>query len=474
MKADVSWIREGRKLNFAQRLNLTLMLALPAMLAQLSSIAMQYIDATMVGRLGADDLAAIGLVSTTLWLFWGVCSAMTSGYSVQVAHRIGRKDFDSARTVLRQGISGTLCFSIVVAVVGVLIAGPLPGLLGGEEEICPKASLYFFVFVAALPLLSLNYLAAGVLRCTGNMKTPSMVAVLMCVLDCLFNYLLIFPTHEVDIGPAGIVIPGAGLGILGAALGTVGAEVVCAAILMYYVCRRQPEVMLKGHSGSFRMTRGITRGAAAIAAPMTIEHAVLCGAQIAVTMIVAPLGVVAIAANAFAVTAESLCYMPGYGTSEAATALVGQCHGAGRSRLTRQFGFIATGLGMAIMTVMGALLYIFAPEIMEFITPISDISALGARILRIEAWAEPMFAASIVCYGVFVGTGRTVVPALMNFGSIWFVRVPLAWVLAGRMGLQGVWIAMAVELAFRGLIFLTKLIFTRWYKPGAGAAVQSA
>ncbi len=86
---DIRFIREGKPLSWSRRLGLTLSLSLPAMLAQLSGIAMQYIDASMVGRLGADASASIGLMSTSLWLFWGVCSAMTTGYSVQLAHKVG-------------------------------------------------------------------------------------------------------------------------------------------------------------------------------------------------------------------------------------------------------------------------------------------------------------------------------------------------------------------------------------------------
>lgn len=464
MKTDIRQIREGGNFNFGQRLHLTVMLSLPAMLAQLSSILMQYIDATMVGRLGADDSAAIGLVSTSLWLFWGICSAMTQGYSVQVAHKIGAKDYEGARTVLRQGITATLLFSSVVALIGIGIAQALPHWLGGSEEICDQASLYFVVFVAALPFLSLNYLAGGMLRCAGNMKVPSYVSGLMCILDCVFNLLLIFPDHSHTVWGIEFTIPGAGLGVLGAALGTVSAELVCAAILLFYVCRLQPELKLKGTSGSFHLTRLITRKAVKISVPMTVEHGVICGAQIAITMIVAPLGIVGIAANAFAVTAESLCYMPGYGIGDAATALVGQCHGARRENLMRQFGFLSVWLGIAVMTVMGVLMYVFAPEIMELITPVRDISELGAQVMRIEAWAEPMFAASIVAYGVFVGAGKTTVPAIMNFGSIWIVRVPLAWILSKSMGLHGVWIAMCAELTFRGIIFLARLYYKKWWR----------
>ncbi len=216
---DISHIREGRNLTFSQQLKLTVQLSLPAILAQLSSIMMQYIDASMVGHLGADASASIGLVSTSLWLFWGICSAMTVGFTVQVAHKVGAKDFAGARNVLRQSITAALIFSLVVMAIGIAISTPLPHWLGGTETIAPAASLYFLVFVAALPMLTLNYLAGGMLRCVGNMKVPSLLNVLMCVMDCLFNFILIFPARHVDIFGIDIYLPGAGLGVLGAALG---------------------------------------------------------------------------------------------------------------------------------------------------------------------------------------------------------------------------------------------------------------
>lgn len=453
-------------MSLGSQLKLTVQLSWPAMMAQLSSILMQYIDAAMVGRLGADDSAAVGLVSTSLWLFWGICSAVTVGFSVQVAHRIGASDQDGARRVLRQAIVACLLFSLGVVAVGAAIAGPLPGWLGGGPEVCDKASLYFLVFVLALPLLTMNYLGGAMLRSVGNMKVPGGLNVMMCVLDVVFNFFLIFPSRELDFCGTSFTVPGAGLGVLGAALGTVSAEIVTAGSMMWYLCTREKSIRLAGHPGSFRPTRAVIGKALKVSAPMTLEHAVICGAQIAVTVIVAPLGVMAIAANAFAVTAESICYMPGYGIGDAATTLIGQSYGARRLDLARRFGYITVGLGMVTMTVMGAVLYFCAPWVMELMTPVADIQQLGVEALRIEAWAEPMFAAAIVSYGVMIGTGDTMLPAAMNFGSIWLVRLPIAAVLAPTMGLAGVWLAMCIELCFRGAIFLWRLISGAWLKKG--------
>lgn len=463
--ALIKKIQNGEPMTFGEQLSLTARLSLPAILAQLSSIMMQYIDASMVGRLGADQSASVGLMSSSLWMFWGICSMVTMGFSVQVAHRIGAKEFDEARSVLRQGITSCLIFSLLATAVGLSISPALPHWLGGDDAICGDATLYFAVFIGALPMLTMNYLAGGMLRCAGNMKVPSLLNVLMCVLDVVFNFFLIFPTREISIGGIGMTMPGAGLGVLGAALGTVAAEIITAGLMMWFLTRNEPELdIARRPRGSFRPRRAVLSKAVKISVPMTLEHAIFCGAQITITIIVAPLGVVAIAANAFAVTAESLCYMPGFGIGDAATTLVGQSYGAGRIDLVKRFCHITVALGMIVMTVMAAVMYLAAPVMMEIMTPVEAIRELGTEVLRIEAWAEPMYAASIVAYGSFVGVGDTLIPAIMNFGSIWLVRIPVAAFLAPTAGLRGVWIAMCCELTFRGLIFLWRMWSGRWYR----------
>ncbi|WP_410522431.1 MATE family efflux transporter [Muribaculum intestinale] len=457
-------IRDGHPMDFRTQLRLTALLSLPAIVAQLSSIAMQYIDASMVGSLGANASASIGLVSTTTWLFWGVLSAAGTGFSVQVAHLIGSGDFEKARKVVRQAFASLLIFSTAIALSGVAISPFLPVWLGAEEIIHRDASRYFLIFASFLPALQISFLAGSMLRCAGNMKIPSMLNVMMCLIDVVLNFILIFPERDIALGPWHIHIWGAGMGVEGAALATVLAETIVAAIMLWYLWCRSPILGLWKRPGSFMPQASTLRKALKIGMPMGLEHIAICSAQIIITTIVAPLGVVAIAANAFAIIAESLCYMPGYGIGEAATTLAGQAYGAGRHKLVRRFGYITVGAAMAVMGIMGVALYLFAPQIISVMSPVEEIRILGAEILRIEAWAEPMFGAAIVSYGFFVGLGRTVLPSIMNLLSIWGVRLTLATLLAPAMGLKGVWLAMCIELCFRGLIFLALLAFGRWRK----------
>ena len=180
----------------------------------------------------------------------------------------------------------------------------------------------------------------------------------------------------------------------------------------------------------------------------------MCMAQIVSTAIVAPLGTVAIAAHSFAITAESLCYMPGYGIQSAATTMVGQSYGAKRHDMAYRPGWLSVFLGMLVMTGTGILLYIAAPQMLSILSPDKEVVALGAEMLRIEAFAEPFFAASIVVFGVFQGMGNTLMPTLLNFISMWGIRIPLSALLASKLGLRGVWLGMCLELIARGCIFL--------------------
>lgn len=244
-------IRNGKPMNLQQQLHLTAQLSMPAVIAQVSSIVMQYIDASMVGSLGADASASIGLVSTTTWLFWGVCTSAAMGFSVQVAHHIGAGNTKAARSVLRQSVVVALAFSLILAAVGCGISGPLPGWLGGDVSIAGDASLYFLIFSLFLPALQLNFLAGGMLRCSGNMYIPSILNVLMCVLDVVFNTLLIFPSREWHLSGLTLFLPGAGLGVTGAALGTGLAELLTAGLMMWFLCFRSSELKLNTERDSF-------------------------------------------------------------------------------------------------------------------------------------------------------------------------------------------------------------------------------
>jgi len=422
-------------------------LSVPAILTQITSIVMQYIDSAMVGKLGAGASAAIGLVSTSTWLLGGLTSAVSVGFSVQVAQYIGARRPERARQVLRHGLVTAILFSGLLLAISTSISGDLPAWLGGETAIQRDASLYFLVFALSIPFIQLNSLAASCLQCSGNMVTPSVLNAVMCGLDVAFNAIFI-PMY----------------GVLGASIGTALATVVIALIMLWCCCFRSESLRINRKEKS-PLDWEILKRALKIGTPVGGEQVAMCGAMVASTVIIAPLGTVAIAAHSFAITAESLCYMPGYGVGSAATTLVGQSMGAREYRQAKRYGNICVGFSAALMGITGVVMFVACPLVFRLLTPDLQVRELAAQVLRIGLIAEPLYAVSIAASRALRGAEDTLVPSVLNLVCIWVVRLGLALILVPLWGLHGMWVAMATELCIRGLLLLHRQLRSRYYTP---------
>lgn len=422
-----------------------LLLSIPAILAEVSSIAMQYIDASMVGFLGAKASASIGLVASTTWLVMGCMMAFATGFSVQVAQYVGGKRRSEACSVLKLSLKSAVIFGSFLSIVCILIAPYLPHWLHGSTEILRDSTLYFRVYGISILFVQFRVLCGSMLQCSGDMKTPSILTVCMCLFDVIFNYIFIYMCD---------------LGVMGAAMGTALAEAVVSLGMAWKVCFKSDISFHYG--GSWKWDAFTLVRANSIGLPIALEHAVLNIAMILIVRIVAPLGTVAVAANSLAVTAESLCYMPGYGIAAAATTLVGQSAGAKNRELVRSYARISTGLGVLIMTISSFGMFLLAPFIFQMLTSSVEVQELGVKVLRMECLVEPFFATSIVAAGALRGMGDTLLPSILNLVSMWGIRVPLSYFLAMPYGLMGVWFAMASELVIRGVLFGVRLFREKW------------
>lgn len=458
-------LQEGRAPTRREEISAVLALSWPAIVQQLMLTLVQYIDTAMVGSLGPNATASVGVVSSSVWLFNGLLGAAATGFAVQVAQHIGARETERARNVVRESMLFSLLFGVFMGSAAAALSFPLPGLLGAEEAIRPDASAYFLIVGCSMPFLMAINLMSSLLRCMGDTRTPMLFNITLNIFNTIFNFLLIYEPREASVFGLRVFLPGAGLGVPGAALGSALASLLVALLfLRRFLSRDFPlRISLRDR---FRFTRDCLSAMIRIAIPQAMAHTASCGAQIAVTVIVAGLGTQAVAANSLAVTAEALCYQPGYGVSTAATTLVGQSIGAGRRDLAIRFARVSTLLGMAIMTGTGLLMFLFAEPLIGMFTPDADVMRLGASVLRIEAFTEPLFAASIVASGAFSGAGDTKWSFAANLLSMWGIRLPIALLLIGSLGLTGMWIAMACELSIKGLVFLWRLRSKKWLDSG--------
>lgn len=455
-------MRQGETIPLRDTAGVVLMLSIPSILEQIVVTAMEYIDAAMVGHIGAEATAAIGIVSSSTWLLHGILVGLYNAFSIQIAQYLGADRQQDARGVLRQAMLFNLAAGLAAAAFGIGISGHLPGWLGADVSLQANASAYFAIWSAALPFTMAMGMYTSMLRASGDALTPGLISVLVCVLDVVFNFFLINPTRTLW----GITVWGAGLGVPGAALGTALATVVGGLLALCILLFREGPLCIH-KPGSWKITRACIRNLGKVGVPLAAERAALSSAQVLQVRIVSQLGTVAIAANSLGVSAEGLCYMAGYGIQGAAIALIGQAVGAHRKDMAKRFAWLCTLMGMGIMTLTGAGLFAFAPALMSIFTADAAVIALGARVLRIEAFAEPMFGASIVASGAMQGAGDSTACFVLNLVSMWGIRLTLAFLLAPRFGLVGVWGAMCFELCVRGLLFLIRLARGKWLEKGA-------
>ncbi len=464
MAKEIQWSRflaPDSNPALGEQMGLVVRLSIPIILAEISSTVMSYVDSAMVGSLGAAATASVGLVASSTWLFSGMGMCMVTGFSIQIAQLIGAGRLRQVQSVMRQAMMVSVGVGLFFAAIAAAVSGKLPIWLGGAPEVCAGSSRYFFIYGCGLPVVLLRQAGGSMLQCSGDMKTPSALNILMCCMNVVFNAFFIFPTRVVTLLGMDLTIFGVGMGVAGAALGTVMSETVTTILMMYFVCLRSPVLKLvKGVP--WRLEQNCMMTTVRLAVPIALERVTTSLAQIAGTKIVSPLGTTAVAANSLAVTAEGFCYMPGYGMAAAATTLVGQSMGAERKDQAKRFAWLSVALGVGVMTCTGILMYIAAPWIFSMLTPDAGVRTLGAQVLRIEAFAEPLFAASIVAAGALRGAGDTLVPSVMELGSMWGVRITLAMLLVGPFGLHGVWVAMCTELCVRGLLFLVRMYRGKW------------
>lgn len=446
-------LRENsRKLRQTQTYTL-LSLAGPAILEQLLLTAATYVDTAMIGTLGATATAAVAVNSSTIFLITGLLVAVGVGYSVQVAHSLGRGDTAYAAAVSRQALVGALVIGAVfMALLGGLSA-QIPKWLGAEDSILNDAGKYLLYYSMGLPLQTCLAVFSAVLRCAGDTKTPLLFNAGANLINVILNFLFIFPAREITIWGEKIHVWGAGLGVAGAAMGTaLSAGIMGLSLVLIIFIKKSPVQMCLGES--FYPDGRIIRRAVALGLPVVLERITLSAGQLIMTRLVTSLGNLALAANHVAVTAEGISYLPAQGISFAATALVGQAVGGRDPKRARKYSNISGVVGAIAGGVGGLLLFCFARPLSGVFTPDPQVMALAADMLRIVAISEPFFGLSIVLSGVLRGTGDSRSPFFIVLLGMWGVRILMAPALlyAAGLGLSAVWIAMVADLTVRGIL----------------------
>lgn len=432
-------------------------LAWPTMLEQLMQTAVQYIDTAMVGSLGTQATAAVGATSTVNWLVGSTISAVGVGFLAYVSRACGAGDKKRAGKAASQAVLSVLVLGIFFTAVTLGLSGQIPKWMQVDPSIRDLAAQYFFILYTPMLARTAIIIFGTLLRSAGDTKTPMRAGVLVNVVNVMLNFLLIYPTREVW----GLRVYGAGWGVIGAAVASAISFVV-GGICITIVLWKHEVVSPRGQS--LRPDWSVLKPCLRVALPNGLQRFGTSLGYVAFASMINSLGDVATAAHTIANTVESAFYIPGYGMQTAAATLAGNALGAGDNRRVKDLAKMNIFIEVILMILSGALLFLFAPNMMSIFSRDPEVISLGATVLRMVAVSEPFYGVSIIIEGMMQGMGNTVRPFLFSITGMWGVRIVGSFLCTQilGLGLVSAWGCMIAHNLMLFVMFLICYLTGRW------------
>lgn len=310
-------------------------LAWPALLEQALQTVVQYADSAMVGQLGAQSTAAVGITTPVSWLVNAPMFAMGIGFLACISRALGAKDEKTARTAAGQTIFAVLILGIGIGLLTVGLSPFIPGWLNAAPEIQATASRYFAIVCLPMIFRAASALFSSALRAAGNTRTPMLVNAAMNAINLVLNFFLIFDSCTLTLFGRELLIPRAGLGVEGAAIAS-AISYVFSGLMMFRALWRSPLLTPKGMR--LRWNKEVMGQCARIGVPVVFTRIGVCLGHVVFLSQVSSLGTTALAAHSLALTTEEAVYLPGYGMQAAASTLAGNAvGGAQRAKADARF-----------------------------------------------------------------------------------------------------------------------------------------
>ncbi len=426
-------------------------LAWPVIVANLLQTLTMTVDVIMVGRLGAEAIASVGLGMQIMFVAMAVMMALGMGTIALVSRHIGAMEPKRADNVLRQSLYLGIFLSIPIMFIGYFLASHILILYGAEAEVVSLGSSYIRTLSLAAPFTFVSFLSIAALRGTGDTKTPMFVGAGINLVNVVLNYVLIFGNFGFP-----------RLGVLGAAIGTACSFVFGAFTFLLIFLSGKKDLRLRPKL--LPPDRTDLRRIIHVGGPAALEQLVIQSGFVIYTVMVVSFGTEVYAAHQVGMRIQSLSFMPGMGFSMAAAALVGQSLGAKQAEEAEKFGKGCTKLAVGTMATISVFIFIFAEVVALVFTDSSEVIAYASSWIRILALGIPPIAVFFTFAGALRGAGDTKWPLYASLTGLYGARLPLAYFLGYHtfLGIYGIWLAMILEYYVRSSIISVRFSKGKW------------
>jgi putative MATE family efflux protein len=424
-------------------------LAWPAIVENVLFTVVFVVDAIMVSQLGSVALAAVGLSGSINFAFSSVFGSMQVAALSLVARSVGANDRSSAEAYARQSLLVGFLFGSLLVGLAVLVPAHMLRIMGAAPDVVDVGRWYMMMVMGASPIRMLYFIGAGILRGSGDTRTPMFVTVFVNLSNVILNWLLIF-----GIGP----FPR--LEVLGAGIAT-GISFCLGGIFMLLALKKK--MGFPYLSFLSRLDRTTLRDLFKVALPSSCEQILLRIGFLGFIRIVTSLGTVAYAAHIIAFRIESIAFMPGFGISIAAGTLVGQAVGARDLAMAERNFRKTTQVAMLVMSSIALALFLFARYLVAPFNPTPEVGSLSVVCIMLAALEQPPLAVFFTMTGGLRGAGDTRSPMIIAVAGS-FLRIVLVYIAAVvlDMGLPGVWLATIPDWSVRAIMAYGFFKFGRW------------
>ena len=424
------------------------LLAVPMVLEMVMESVFAVADVFYVSRLGPEAVATVGLTETLITLVYTIAMGLSIGVTATVARRTGERDTEGAARAGVQAIAVGIAIAAVIGVGGAVFAPELLRLMGASPAVIATGSRYTAVMLGGNVVIVLLFLINAIFRGAGDAAVAMRVLWLANGINIVLAPCLIFgpgPFPELGVTGAGIATTiGRGIGVLLQLriLTRPGGRVTVARRHL----RLEPAAM-------WRLVR--------LSGTATLQVFVATASWIGLVRVLATFGDAALAGYTIAVRIVIFALLPSWGLGNAAATMVGQGLGARKPERAERAVWIAAGYNFAFLGSIGLLFVLAAEPIVRLFTTDPAVSGYAVNCLRIVSLGFPLYAYGMILEQSFNGAGDTWTPTWINLGCFWLFEIPLAWVVAVRMGVGPVGVFAAITAAYSMVAAVSWVLFRR-------------
>ncbi|MBK8946722.1 MAG: MATE family efflux transporter [Ignavibacteriae bacterium] len=436
--------KNNLKLHFVE----TIKLAVPVSIGQLGHIMLGVVDSFMVGRLGAEPLAAAALANGLFFLIMVLGIGMSHAITVLVAIAKGENKTKYCGVILKQALILNIAFSIILTIL-VLIAANLIEYLNQEKVVADLTKSYLSILaISILPFMVFQTYRQFV-EGLSNTKPPMYIAIIANLVNFIGNWILIY-------GNLGFPA----LGLNGAGIATLSTRIFMALTMMIFVLNSTKykvyDTKLNFKNIDFKLIKKIFD----IGFPSGITYSFEVGAFAFAAIIIGWLGSIALAAHQIALNLASISYMVVLGISSAATIRVGNYLGRKDLLNVKRAGFSAIFLGMCFMGLAGITFVLFNNILPTLYIKNSEVVKVASSLIIIAAFFQLSDGIQAVGMGALKGLADVKIPMVITLIAYWIIALPAGYFFAFilKYDIIGIWIGLSIGLTVAALLFVFRFM----------------